>query len=165
MINALPILLKKLPQLHYHIVGKPVIENQLKVLAQKLGVLNNITFHGIVKRDVLIKLLAKSDVKLMLSNYTATGDFEGFGIGIIEANALAKPAIGSKLGGIPDAINDTITGRLVNPKNPQEIAEALQDILGNYATYSTNALAWAKQHDWSILIHQYINVINQTCNV
>ncbi len=165
VIIALPTLLKKLPQLHYHIVGKPVIESELKVLAEKLGVLDNITFHGIVERNILVELLAYSDVKLMLSNYTADGDFEGFGIGIIEANALAKPAIGSSLGGIPDAINNGITGRLVNPKNPQEIVEALQDILSNYAAYSNNALAWAKQHDWSILIHQYINVINQTCNV
>ncbi|MBC7722668.1 MAG: glycosyltransferase family 4 protein [Pedobacter sp.] len=165
VIFALPNLLKKFPQLHYHIVGKPVIQSQLQNLAKNLEVADAVTFHGIVERLTLIDLLAASNVKMMLSNYTADGDFEGFGIGIIEANALAKPAIGSKLGGIPDAINDTVSGRLVDPKNVEEITAALQDIMANYSAYSTQALQWAKQHDWAILIHQYINVIYQTCNV
>ena len=164
VILALPALLKKFPQLHYHIVGKPVTELQLQNLANQLEVIDAITFHGIVERSVLIDLLAASNVKIMLSNYTVDGDFEGFGIGIIEANALSKPAIGSKLGGIPDAIHDTVSGRLVDPKNVAEITAALQDIMANYSAYSTQALKWAKQHDWAILIHQYIKVISQQCN-
>ncbi len=164
VINALPSLLKVFPQLHYHIVGKPVVKDELETLAKKLEVTDYVTFHGIVSRTELVNNIAGSNVKMMLSNYTADGDFEGFGIGIIEANALAKPAIGSKLGGIPDAVKDGVTGKLVDPKNAEQVTAALQQIMQDYSSFSANALQWAKDHDWDILIHQYINVINKACN-
>jgi phosphatidylinositol alpha-1,6-mannosyltransferase len=97
----------------------------------------------------------------MLSNNTSYGDVEGFGIAVLEANALGKPAIGSNNNGIKDAIDDYKTGRLVDAKNAVDITDALQDIVSNYANYSTHAKQWALQHDWKTLIKKYVDVIEQ----
>ena len=66
--------------------------------------------------DLGIKLA--SDVFVMLSSPTSTGDVEGFGIAIIEANALSLPSIGAKDCGIEDAleIRDGIYGILSDTK-------------------------------------------------
>lgn len=159
VIKALPGLLRVFPQLQYHIIGKPVIKHQLEKMCKELRVDDAVIFYGAVSRKKLIQLIAGCDVKMMLSNYTAKGDFEGFGIALLEANALGKPVIGSSLGGIPEAIVNEQTGIIVNAKNADEIQAALQNIMNHYEAYSQNALRWAGEHDWKILIQQYISVI------
>lgn len=162
IIRALPAIIEQFPKIHYHIVGKPFLQNQLNKLVESLALQNYVTFYGAVSRDVLIETLNKSHIKLMLSNNTAEGDVEGFGIAILEANALGKPAIGSNDNGIKDAIVPQQTGALVNSKNTNEIVNAIREIIENYASYSKHAKQWAQQHDWNNIIASYILVINNS---
>ena len=53
------------------------------------------------------------------------GGVEGFGIVFLEAGLYAKPVIGGKSGGIPDAILDGVTGILVDPTDENAIASAI----------------------------------------
>ncbi|HWB28400.1 MAG TPA: glycosyltransferase family 4 protein [Chitinophagaceae bacterium] len=159
VIRALPALLAVFPNLHYHIAGKPTDKERLLTLAENLGVAEHITFHGMLPRQELIALLSRCAVKFMLSNHTKDGDFEGFGIAILEANALGIPAIGSNFGGITDAISNDLTGQLVNVNDPGDITAALSRILSNYPAYAENALQWATQHDWAMIIKQYIHLL------
>jgi glycosyltransferase involved in cell wall biosynthesis len=161
VIRALPSMLNYFPELHYHIVGKPLIKSQLIQLINKLGMQHHVTFHGTVNTGELIHLLKTADVKILLSNNTDSGDVEGFGISILEANAVGKPAIGSSNTGIADAISDGNTGKLVNAKDTEAVAKALYEIINNYEYYSNNALQWAKEHDWRILIKKYVEVIQK----
>ncbi len=160
VIAALPALLKLYPKLHYHMVGKPVEKEKLLKLAQKLGVAGSISFHGMLERTALIEILRKSAIKIMLSGHTASGDLEGFGIALLEANALGKPVIAARTGGIPDAVLDHRSGILVNAEDIDQLCAALKEILENYTAYSTHAKEWAATHDWNIIIRQYINVLN-----
>ena len=54
---------------------------------------------------------------------------EGFGIVFLEAGTLSKPVVGGRAGGIPDAVEDGVSGLLVDPEDPGEIAEAITRIL------------------------------------
>jgi phosphatidylinositol alpha-1,6-mannosyltransferase len=96
----------------------------------------------------------------MLSNHTKDGDFEGFGIAILEANAFGIPVIGSRNSGIADAVDDNKTGILVDQTNTNEVAMAVDTILKNYSFFSTNAKAWAKEHDWQKVVKKYVAAIN-----
>ncbi len=53
-------------------------------------------------------------------------DVEGFGIVFLEAAMAGLPVIAGKSGGIPEAVVDGVTGLLVDPHNPREIAEAVK---------------------------------------
>ena len=159
VINALPQILSKFPEAEYHIVGKPVLKGVLDVQIQNLQLNNKVHFYGAVSRQNLIKLLAGAKIKLMLSSHTAKGDFEGFGIAVLEANALGIPVIGSKDSGIADAIEHLKTGILVDAKNPKEVAEAVEKILADYDFYSANAITWASKHDWKNIVQQYKEAI------
>lgn len=157
LIRALPMLIQAFNQVHYHIVGLPTNKDELLSLAKELAVQDHITFHGKVSQADLIKNLQGCDIFVMLSEHTAQGDFEGFGIAVLEANMYGKPAIGSRNSGIADAIAHGETGMLVDPHNPDEIVEALKKISQNYSQYSQKAHTWALKHDWENISQKYYN--------
>ncbi len=157
VIKALPQIISKYPAVQYHVVGKPVWKERLTALSKQLKVDDAIHFYGAVSRNELLAHLAGSQIKLMLSNHTGSGDFEGFGIAVLEANAFGKPVIGSRNSGIADAIVHEKTGILVDPANAEEITNAIKTLLANYEVYSANAKEWAAQHDWQLIIKRYLN--------
>ena len=159
VVEVLPLLMEHFEGLKYHMVGRPDHQALLTQKAVDLGVVDRIVFHGAVSDKALIGALKGSDLFLMLSEAQADGDIEGFGIAILEANACGVPAIGSLGCGIEDAISDHYSGRLVDPKNPAAILEAIQDITKNYERYSNNAREWAKGFTWEQVIDQYIEEI------
>jgi glycosyltransferase involved in cell wall biosynthesis len=159
IINALPLLLKKYPDVKYHIVGIPTDRDRLEKLALSLNVEEAVVFFGKVSEKEKIELLQQADVFVMLSETTPTGDVEGFGIAILEANALRIPAIGSLGCGIEDAIKDGVSGKLINNKDPKQFAEALELILNNYETYSREAEQWSKNFTWDKVIETYLRIL------
>jgi len=158
VIKALPLLKKQYPNIHYHCVGIPTELGALKTLAQTNDVAAQVTFHGALAEDEKTALLQKSTVFIMLSEQVKN-DIEGFGIAVLEANALGLPAIGSLNTGLEDAISEGYSGRLVDPHRPDAIVTALLDIMANYETYSQNAREWASRFEWKLVIKHYLNVI------
>ncbi len=159
VIKALPLLKETFPDIQYHIVGIPTEKVAFHKLAQSLGVAENITFHNVLSQDDLNSVLSQSKVFFMLSDSLKNGDVEGFGIAVLEANALGIPAIGSKSSGIADAIQDGFSGKLVNPHDGNEIRLALGDIISNYTVYTSNAKAWSTQFTWDIIVKKYLEII------
>lgn len=161
VIKALPILLKKYPDLKYHIVGIPTEKDKLEKLGLHLGVENAIVFFGKVTEEEKTELLQQADVFVMLSEETKKGDVEGFGIAILEANALGIPAIGALNCGIVDAIKDGVSGKLISNKDSAQLAEALETILSNYEAYSLQSKAWSQNFKWEYIILKYILIIDK----
>lgn len=161
VIRQLPELKKAFPELHYHCVGIPAMKDNFLSIAKDLAVAESITFHGMVSNAKLKALLRASDVFIMLSGESLEGDVEGFGIAIIEANFIGLPAIGSKNCGIEDAINDNVSGLLIDPLKPKSIPEALTNIMLDYEQYSKMAYQWSLNFDWDLIIDRYIKVMDQ----
>jgi phosphatidylinositol alpha-1,6-mannosyltransferase len=129
VIRALAALRHKGPQATYLIVGEGPHRTELEKLAAALGVSRHVVFAGRVDGD-LVDIYALADVFAMPSREQLEAcDVEGFGLVFLEASACAKPVIGGRSGGIPDAVVDGFTGLLVDPSNPNEIAHALALLL------------------------------------
>lgn len=156
VIKQLPELLKTYPDLQYHCVGLPTQKDEFLKIAKTLNINEHITFHDRVSDKELHAFLISSDIFVMLSSPTKTGDVEGFGIALIEANYVGLPCIGARGCGIEDAIDDYKSGRLIAYNNIDEFKVAIDDILSNYNAYKENAKDWALQHTWGIIIKQYI---------
>ena len=161
VIEHLPHLIKTYPTLHYHCVGIDNEKDTCLQLAKALDIENHVTFHGEASQDFLKTLVSQCDIKVMLSTETKTGDIEGFGIAIIEANALGIPAIGSFDTGIEDAIAHGVSGQLIDSKNPVAFADAVSTILNNEAVFRKESLSWAEKHRWDVIAQQYIDVIER----
>ncbi|PYE82124.1 phosphatidylinositol alpha-1,6-mannosyltransferase [Winogradskyella epiphytica] len=159
VIQQLPELLKHFPELHYHCVGIPTEADDFMVIAQSLGVEDYITFHGSVSEERLKQVLQATDIFVMLSSESRSGDVEGFGIAILEANAMGVPAIGSKGCGIEDAVLDGASGFLISNESDIEFKNAINRIMASPINFKQEALKWANQHSWSTIIKRYEELI------
>ena len=159
VIKHLPILVKDFPELHYHCIGIPTEKSTFIKKAEALGVAKYITFHGALDDNKLQELLSETDIFIMLSSESVTGDVEGFGIAILEANALGIPAIGAKGCGIEDAIKSGFSGILIDPFNVKDFKAGISVILEDKLAFSEKARKWAEAHDWSQVINSYIALL------
>jgi len=161
VIKQLPELIKSFPELHYHCIGIPSEAEAFIKIANQLRVQSHVTFHGSLDDLALKQILDKTDIFIMLSQESVTGDVEGFGIAILEANALGIPAIGSKGCGIEDAIQSNVSGILIDSDDTAQFKKGIQDILQDKSIYESNAIKWAEQHDWSNIIERYKALLNE----
>ncbi|MES2812691.1 MAG: glycosyltransferase family 4 protein [Bacteroidota bacterium] len=155
MIQALPLLKEKFSQVQYHCIGIPTEQSDFLVLAKSLEVEDQVVFHGVLSDGERNEILKKSTVFVMLSQIV-NNDFEGFGIALLEANAMGIPVVGSQDSGIADAISNGYSGFLVNQNNPTEILNAVIQVMENYGQFSSQAIEWSKNFDWNRIIKQYI---------
>jgi len=116
--------LNEFPDTEYWIAGRGSDTERLKTLAAELGVQSRVQFLGLVPQEERVRLYQRCTIYLMPSRTIAEkGDFEGFGITYLEANACEKPVIGGRSGGVADAVVDGMTGFLVDPNSAAEISE------------------------------------------
>jgi glycosyltransferase involved in cell wall biosynthesis/GT2 family glycosyltransferase len=128
VIKALPSVLKEVPDAVYVIVGEGEMSLSLHELTCTYDVRDRVVFTGLLPREDVLALLKGCDVFVMVSRIEGSSA-EGFGIVFLEAGALSKPVVGGREGGIPDAVEDGVSGLLVDPENPGAVATAITRIL------------------------------------
>lgn len=156
VIKALPSLIKKWPDIHYHIVGRSDNQKSLLLLAKQLNVVEHITFHGrISDHKYLGNYYFSSDVFMLLSENQPNGDVEGFGIVALEANFYGLPVVGAKFCGVEEAVLHKQTGYLVDGNNFDEIADAVEFCISNKLLLNESMKNWINQYQWSNLISKF----------
>jgi phosphatidylinositol alpha-1,6-mannosyltransferase len=128
VIQALPRILKKFPNVKYLIVGTGEELVTLQQLAKDLQVWNSVVFVGQVADDERAAYYAVCDIFVM-PNRQVDADIEGFGMVFLEAGAAGKPVIGGRSGGTGEAIKEGVTGLRVNGGSVEEIDEAVTFLL------------------------------------
>ncbi|HKV18034.1 MAG TPA: glycosyltransferase [Mycobacterium sp.] len=96
---------------------------RLRALAKELGVSRRVHLYGAVARDAMPALFRSADV------VACTPWYEPFGIVPLEAMASGVPVVASAVGGMQDTVVHDVTGRLIAPRKPREIAEAINPLL------------------------------------
>jgi len=130
VIEALASVKKEIPDVHYLVVGEGPEHGELVSLAYKLGVSNEVSFIGTVPDDELPIYYSLSEVFVM-PTLSMGNNYEGFGMVYMEANACSVPVIGSRSGGVFDAIVDGETGILVEEKDVSGISRTIKLLLQN----------------------------------
>jgi phosphatidylinositol alpha-1,6-mannosyltransferase len=127
VMRAMPHVLDAVPDAVYLIVGDGPLRKRLKTLASELGISDRVIFTGRVDywSEELPQYYNACDVFVMTSRGTTRkGETESFGIAYLEAGACGKPVIGSRVGGVQEAIRDGVTGMLVDPTDVRDVANA-----------------------------------------
>jgi len=163
VIEALPQLVKKFPGLEYWIVGDQSDKGYVRRLNQlitKFNLVKNIKFFERIADEKLNELYQQASVFVLtpLSDYY---NFEGFGLVYLEANIAGLPVVGSYDNGGEEAILDGRTGFLSKANDPADIARCVEEALKDpilYARMSRESIAWAKNHDWQVIIKDYLDV-------
>lgn len=120
-------MLKERQDLEFQIIGDDVLgrgrREILISLASKLGVENHVHFHG--HQSDIPKIIQSLHILVLTSEY------ESFGRVIIEAMASGRPVIATSVGGIPEIIEDGVTGRLVKVGDFHAMSRAGLDLLSD----------------------------------
>lgn len=124
IIDVMPELAKRFPDLIYLIAGDGDDRERLMALAKSSSVAERIVFAGEVTEAEKKNFYRVADAFAMPS----TG--EGFGFVFLEAAAMGLPVLGGNTDGSRDALLDGRLGTLVNPENRDELIDGLTEILG-----------------------------------
>ena len=103
------------------IVGEGYLHEELVTLVDRLGLKDAVLFTGF-QMDVF-EIIATFDVAVLPSF------FEGMGRVLLEAMAMEKPVVASRVGGIPDLVEDGVNGFLVSPGKIRALREGLLKVL------------------------------------
>ncbi len=108
------------------IVGDGPERPGLEALAGRLGVASRVVFRGKIPPDELQASYARAAVCVLPSVLDARGDTEGLGVVLLEAMNHGTPVIASRVGGIPDIVEDGVSGLLVPPGDADALAAAVR---------------------------------------
>ena len=128
LIRAAPEVLKKCPEARFLIVGEGPLKNKLILTGEKLNVADRIIYTGF--RNDIKEILASIDVLAMPSLS------EGLPMVLLEAMAMAKPIVATRIDGVIEVLENSKTGLLVPAKNSHALAEAIVGILKDKAKAS-----------------------------
>ncbi len=130
VLKALPELIKSYPNLLYVIVGEGIENESLKQLVSLMSLDEYVYFAGYVNQEELEIYYALSCVFVLAGRWTPTF-VEGFGLVFLEAGIRGIPVIGTRVGGIPEAIDENKTGFLIEPDRSDQLLEKLRLLLNN----------------------------------
>ena len=125
LLNAVPIIRKKILNLCVYIAGSGPEENKLKELVKELNIEENVNFLGYISENEKYSYYKSADVCVFPSRY------EPFGIVLLEAMACGKPVVASNVGGIPFFVEEGKAGLLFESGNVEDLADKIMTILKN----------------------------------
>jgi glycosyltransferase involved in cell wall biosynthesis len=133
LLEAWPMVLEQVPNAYLIIVGEGSRLDALHQIASEQGIERHVIFTG--RRDDIPAVTAALDVAVLPSYREAQG------LTILEAMAMSRPVVASNVGGIPEMVEDGVTGLLVPPRDPPALAAAISRLLLDHPLADTLARA------------------------
>lgn len=129
-VKGLPVLLEAFaglarrdPRLHLHLVGDGPQRADLEVIVREQGLQKQVTFHGYRSQAQLQRHFAEADVFAMASFA------EGVPVVLMEAMACGVPVVAPRITGIPELVQDGISGFLTVPGDADSLAASIETLL------------------------------------
>ncbi|HME18507.1 MAG TPA: glycosyltransferase family 4 protein, partial [Nitrososphaerales archaeon] len=132
LLRAFEIVSKSCPDARLAIVGDGPYRQELERLVAESPVRDRVELKGMLTGKPLFQEYASCDVFVMPSRATSV-DTEGFGMVFLEAAFFSRPAVGTRSGGIPEAVVDGETGLLVEQDDVSGLAQKIVTLLSDKA--------------------------------
>ena len=156
LIKAFQIVKKKIPNAQLWFVGDGYFKKKIEKKGNSLPI-----FFGKVSEEKKLDLLRKAWV---LVNPSIR---EGFGLNVIEGNAMGTPAIAYNVPGLNTSIKNGKTGLLIENGNIQSLADGILTMINDSTLrkkLSENGLVWSKTFSWENAAREFINIIEDEVN-
>ncbi len=131
VIRAIPQIIQEYHNIEYHIIGDGPLKESFQTLIQELKIEPFVIFHGWKEQQEIIKILNQCHLFVAPSITAADGNQDAPVNTLKEAMAMGLPVVSTYHGGIPELVEDGVSGFLVPEKNPDAIAEKLIYFLKN----------------------------------
>jgi phosphatidylinositol alpha-1,6-mannosyltransferase len=152
LVAGWPQVLARHPDARLLLVGGGPAESSLRRTVARLGLERSVVLTGPVAPEDLPAHYAAGDVFAMPCRTRRAGlDVEGLGMVFLEAAACGRPVVAGTSGGAPEAVSDGVTGHVVDPRSPDDVAATLTGLLADparAAAMGSAGRAWVEQR-WS----------------
>ncbi len=158
VVDVLPKLKEKYPNIELHIGGTGDHLDKLKNYVIQKGVSDCVKFLGFISEEEKAKLLGRAWIFVTLAMK------EGWGITVIEANAMNTPVVGSDVPGLRDSIQNNKTGYLVTIGNEDELVGKISELIDNKElreNFSNNAKEWSLNFSWQASATHFIKKVTE----
>jgi len=156
MLRAMARLSDRFPSAEILVIGRGSMRARLEALAGELGLAERTRFTGFVSDKERDALLAEARVCVCPSAK------EGWGLTVIEANAVGAPVVATDAPGLRDSVRDGETGFLVSERDVESFSRRVGDLLSDDALairMSSAALSWSRQFDWDTAAAEMAEVL------
>ena len=123
VIEAMTLILNKVPNVTFVVAGSGPHMNQLKSLVNAFNLEDKVKFTGHIDTDTLSSFYKSADLTVVPSLY------EPFGMVVLESMAMGTPTIVADTGGLSEIVVHEETGLKFEPGNPESLADAMLRIL------------------------------------
>ena len=130
-IQAVAQLIPRYRDLNYQIVGDGLLKTELQQLIEELDVSNNIKLVGWKKQEEVAAIIDKADLVLAPSVTSSDGDCEGIPVSLMESMAKGLPVLSTLHSGIPELIEDGVSGYLLPEREIEELASKIEYLIAN----------------------------------
>ena len=113
------------------LVGDGPLRSELEALRRELNLEDLVKFHGAANHREVLRFWQRASVALL------TSENEGMPVSLMEAAACGVPAVATAVGGIPELVEQRVTGLLTPPGDAAAFADAVQDLIENPARAAT----------------------------
>jgi glycosyltransferase involved in cell wall biosynthesis len=161
-IRALPIIKRQIPETRYLVIGGGPGENQLRGLVAELCLGDCVRFYGRQNYEDLPSFMVDADIGIATSRDT---DFRRYAcpLKIMEYMAAGLAVIGTRVGETMIIIEKSKAGETVD-FSVEAFARVAVDLLSSrskYERYSANAISFAREHDWELVLGKELAFIDQ----
>jgi colanic acid/amylovoran biosynthesis glycosyltransferase len=145
----------------FTIAGEGPQLDDLRAFAGELGVAGAVTFSGFLSQADLRRLFADSHFFLHPSELGPDGDQEGIPNSMLEAMASGLPVVATRHGGIPEAVEEGVSGVLVEERDHAALAAALLALAANPARYQEMSRAASERVRSAFDIEQQTRILER----
>ena len=114
-------------------IGGGALKSKLKARAARAGIAARCEFVGSRPQSDIIEAYRKADLFVLASRVARDGDRDGLPNVLMEAQTQALPCVATRVSGVPELIEDDVSGILVAPEDPAALARALEALIRNPA--------------------------------
>lgn len=133
LLEAFAQIARKHPDAALVVIGAGPEQLKLVERTTTLGISERVRWLGALPHSEVKRWHKKAAVFCLPSCTTASGATEGLGLALVEAAASGVPVVATRHGGIPEAVDDGVTGHLVAERNVGALAEGLDALLSSEA--------------------------------
>ncbi|WP_192033266.1 glycosyltransferase [Pantoea agglomerans] len=124
-VKASAILKQRGGQFQYTIIGNGDQDEMMRDFIAREGMEDCVSMPGFKPQEEIRRALSEADIFLLPSKTAADGDMEGIPVALMEAMAVGLPVVSTFHSGIPELIENNVSGWLVEEDDPEALAEAL----------------------------------------